>query len=196
MGITHIYDSRDFSCYKSLNEALGDYKIDCVLNSLADERHITESINLLKEDGKFIELGKKLLYNSEKINNFHKNIQYKIIDLLKICHQNPKLVKEIFNDLMQNFARKKLQSLPYFGFQYKQIQSAFRFMQKSQHFGKIIVTPNRSTELKMDPNGAYVVTGGLGYLGLKVTEWLIDKGALHIFLGLPVLIKQVMIYLV
>lgn len=37
--------------------------------------------------------------------------------------------------------------------------------------------------LQLDPVGAYLVTGGTGYLGLKAVKWLVDNGARKIFVN-------------
>ncbi len=37
-------------------------------------------------------------------------------------------------------------------------------------------------ELKIDPAGSYLITGGLGGLGLEVAKWLVKKGAIHLVL--------------
>ena len=36
--------------------------------------------------------------------------------------------------------------------------------------------------MKIDPTGSYLITGGLGGLGLKVAEWLVKQGAKHLVL--------------
>jgi acyl transferase domain-containing protein/aryl carrier-like protein len=36
-------------------------------------------------------------------------------------------------------------------------------------------------QIAIDPKGAYLVTGGTGYLGRKALQWLVDKGARKIF---------------
>jgi myxalamid-type polyketide synthase MxaE and MxaD len=49
--------------------------------------------------------------------------------------------------------------------------------------------PLPEATLTLSPTGKYLVTGGLGHLGLRVAEWLADHGARHIVLngrtGLP-----------
>lgn len=42
-------------------------------------------------------------------------------------------------------------------------------------------TSNR--ELRLDADGAYLITGGFGGLGLKTAEWMVESGARHIVLA-------------
>lgn len=75
-------------------------------------------------------------------------------------------------------------------FEASRIQDAFRFMQKGQHIGKIIVSmPNESRDLgcaavpfkfKLRPNVSYLLVGGLGGLGRAVSTWMVESGARHI----------------
>lgn len=43
--------------------------------------------------------------------------------------------------------------------------------------------PPQLTELVVRPDGAYIVTGGLGGIGLKVATWLVDRGAARVVLN-------------
>ena len=61
---------------------------------------------------------------------------------------------------------------------------AFRYMQQAKHIGKIAIahhhqnTPTPSIR----SDATYLITGGLGDLGLLVAKFLADKGAKHLVL--------------
>jgi NAD(P)-dependent dehydrogenase (short-subunit alcohol dehydrogenase family) len=71
-----------------------------------------------------------------------------------------------------------------------QISEPFRYMQKAQHIGKIVVSmpdkvedlPQETVreELALNPDRAYLFVGGLGGLGRSIATWLTEKGARHI----------------
>jgi NAD(P)-dependent dehydrogenase (short-subunit alcohol dehydrogenase family) len=71
-----------------------------------------------------------------------------------------------------------------------QISEPFRYMQKAQHIGKIVVSmPVKEDDLplehvrgqlKLRPDRAYLFVGGLGGLGRSIATWLAEKGARHI----------------
>jgi hypothetical protein len=75
-------------------------------------------------------------------------------------------------------------------FEASHVEDAFRYMQKGQHIGKIIVTlPEINNDLKviserrqlsLRSDRAYLLVGGLGGLGRSVASWLVEKGARHI----------------
>lgn len=67
------------------------------------------------------------------------------------------------------------------------ILEAFRYMQRAQHIGKIVITmpeeveelyasPARKT-LHLEPDYAYLLVGGLGGLGRSISTWLAEHGA-------------------
>ena len=70
------------------------------------------------------------------------------------------------------------------------ITEPFRYMQKSQHIGKIIVSMPEAVEelpvetvredLKLRSDRAYLFIGGLGGLGRSIATWLVERGAKHI----------------
>ncbi|CAI6342444.1 unnamed protein product [Periconia digitata] len=71
-----------------------------------------------------------------------------------------------------------------------QIEDALRFMQSGKHIGKLliqydagdiapVIQPSRgATTFASD--ATYVVSGGLGGLGLEIIKWMVDQGAKHL----------------
>lgn len=69
------------------------------------------------------------------------------------------------------------------------IQDAFRFMQKGDHIGKIVVRmadaagepPLHTTSIRpgfsLRPDAAYLLIGGLGGLGRSISTWMAEQGA-------------------
>lgn len=93
-------------------------------------------------------------------------IQCKLIDLethLDPLTQNPLLMEEILQeDTEEQIA-------------YRQEK---RFVPRLKAFRE-----QKSKEIQIDPLGSYLITGGLGGLGLKVADWLIKQGAKHLVLA-------------
>lgn len=72
----------------------------------------------------------------------------------------------------------------------EEAEQAFRWHQDGQHIGKAVVVippqfgleklraaPSSSPTLKLDPEGSYLLTGGLGGLGRTTARWLVERGA-------------------
>ena len=73
-----------------------------------------------------------------------------------------------------------LSPLPHRSFPIERAEDAFRYMGQGQHTGKIVITQHPAPTPRSD--ASYLVTGGLGGLGLVCARWLADAGARHIVL--------------
>jgi hypothetical protein len=72
-------------------------------------------------------------------------------------------------------------------FEATEIQDCFRYMQKGQHIGKIIVKmPENAENLPVTatsedptlrPDVCYLLVGGLGGIGRAISTWMVEKGA-------------------
>lgn len=96
-----------------------------------------------------------------------------------------------YADLISSKAIKPIEFIHVFPA--NKVSEAFRFMQKGQHIGKVVVSlPNESEELSdserlpvvkaiqsvpLSASGTYLIVGGLGGLGRAVTTWLVENGA-------------------
>jgi aryl carrier-like protein len=75
-------------------------------------------------------------------------------------------------------------------FDASKVESAFRYMQKGSHIGKILVkmphdlnmipmTPTVPA-LKLRSDASYLLVGGLGGIGRQVSTWMVEHGARHL----------------
>ena len=54
--------------------------------------------------------------------------------------------------------------------------AAMDFMRSARHIGKNVLAMPPVAGGRMRPDRAYLVTGGLGGIGVVVAEWLADRG--------------------
>lgn len=207
LGVDHVMDSRSLSFAEDIMEITQGKGIDMVLNSLAGEA-INRNLSVLKPFGRFLELGKRDFYENTRIGlrPFRNNITYFGIDADQLMNERPKLTTKLFSEVMALFEKGILHALPFTRFEARDVVEAFRYMQQSQHIGKIVVSyrngipaenvvhsvgaTNAANEtntmipaqLQLDPDASYLVTGGLGGFGLRSARWLADKGARHLIL--------------
>ena len=55
--------------------------------------------------------------------------------------------------------------------------AAMEFMQSARHIGKNVLVMPPVASGRLRPDRTYLVTGGLGGIGIVVAEWLADRGA-------------------
>ena len=61
--------------------------------------------------------------------------------------------------------------------------AAYRFVQQTRHIGKVVLSFASQSASPVRPDGSYLVTGGLGGLGLGVAQYLVQQGARNIVLA-------------
>ena len=177
-GVSHIMNSRTLDFADRVMTFTEGKGVDVVLNSLSGE-YITQSLAVLKSNGRFIEIGKQGIWQKEQVSRLKPNINYYIIDLCQITRDKPALIKEMLAELIPQFATGKLKPLPYTSFTRQQIVDAFRFMQQGKHQGKIIITQNPPCQ---EYRGTYLIAGGMGAIGLQVARTLAHRGVEHLVL--------------
>lgn len=183
IGVETVMNSRALDFGDRVMELTEGRGVDIVLNSLKGE-FIDKSFDVLKEGGRFIELGKFGIRSMEKVRELRPDCHYYPFDLLDIATAKPEVIKNLFGELMPLFEQRQLKALPYAEFPIQDAVGAFRFMSQAKHIGKIVVThpaqQHRGELVRRD--GSYLIVGGLGALGLEVANWLIDRGAEHLVL--------------
>ena len=177
-GVTCIMNSRTLEFAEEIMTLTKGKGVDVVLNSLSGE-YITKSLAVLRDKGRFIEIGKQGIWNRKQIAAVKPNIQYSIVYLWQITQDKPQLIQEMLSQLMPQFAKGKLKPLPHTLFTQKQAIDAFRYMQQGKHQGKIVITQNNQSQ---EYRGTYLITGGMGAIGLQVAHWLASQGVKNLVL--------------
>ena len=193
MGVNHVLDSRTLDFADEIMSITSGAGVDMILNSLAGE-FIPRSLAMLKPYGRFLEIGKTDIYQNSQIDlyPFRRNLSYFAIDLDMVLRDKPQLGRELFLELIGHFESGKLKSLPLTHFSASEVVSAFRYMAQRKNIGKIVVSMNRTSSdsetasadeaMTIRPEATYLITGGVGALGLLMAEWLVNRGARHLAL--------------
>jgi amino acid adenylation domain-containing protein len=187
IGVQHVYNSRTLDFAQQVMTDSNGQGVDIVLNSLTGEGFIEKSISVLSSTGRFLEIAKRDVWDSEQVKQFKADISYHFIDLREICLQQAELVQPMLHHLSQQFAQGKLSLPPQKVFPIQEVVGAFRYMQRAEHIGKIVVTQpkeigNASQSVSFRDDASYLITGGLGDLGLLVARWMVERGAKHLIL--------------
>lgn len=174
LGIQHVFNSRTLDFADQILEVTNGEGVDVVLNSLAGE-FIPKSISLLRAGGCFLEIGKTGIWDQEQVAAFKGDIDYHIIFLAEQFDTEPELIGNMLAEIIDACASGQLRVLPRQVFPAGAVSGAFRFMAQAKHIGKIIVTHQSSSSVR--PDASYLITGGMGGIGLEVAQWLAMQGA-------------------
>ena len=183
MGISHITNSRTLDFAEEILTATDGKGVDVAFNSLNGE-FIDKTLTALAPNGRFVEIGKIGIWDKTKMQASRPDVDYFPFDLLEVSNANPKQITQMLRHLMTQFEAGSLQPLPKTVFPIESAPDAFRYMAQARHIGKVVLTLSAIAPSQdvISPDATYLVTGGLGSLGLEVAQWLADRGAKHLVL--------------
>lgn len=182
LGVQHVLDSRSLSFAADILSITNGEGVDIVLNSLTGE-FITKGISILREGGRFVEIGKTEILDQQQVEQIKAGVDYFALYLGAILEANPEPIMQMLQNLLDMFQNGELQPLPQHIFPLSKSVDAFRFMARAKHMGKIVVVRDHlSFQKPVREDSTYLITGGLGGLGLASARWLIEQGARHIVL--------------
>lgn len=193
LGVPHVMDSRSLHFADQVMDLTHGEGVDLVLNSLAGAA-ISTSLALLRTNGRFLEIGKRDIYGHSNLDMglLKQNIAFFAIDLLPLMAEQPAFCAELLAELDALLTSGALSPLPYTEFSLADAEEAFRYMAQAKQMGKVVIRAADATAapLLVTPqargairrHGTYLITGGLGGLGLAVAGWLVKKGARNLVL--------------
>ena len=184
LGATDAFDSRSTGFVDDVLAATGGKGVDVVLNSVSLEL-MKQSMRLLRPFGRFLEIGKRDLYRDTPVGvrALRHNASYFAIDVDELVAHRPDIGLRVLKEISDLLAADALRPLPYRAFGFRDAVAAFRLLQSSGHVGKVVLLPEptKSAEqpapFHLNPDGVYVVTGGLTGFGLETARWLARRGA-------------------
>lgn len=180
LGVKHVFDSRTLDFASQIAEATGGKGVDVVLNSLNGE-FIGRSVACLARNGRFIEIGKRDVWDAARMSATRADVGYHVFDLGDVLRDDRPRIRQMMLDLSAHLDAGRLAPLPSVTFTLDEAPAAFRYMAQAKHIGKVVVTPPAPpiarNETPITPEGTYLITGGLGGLGLLVAQRFVDAGA-------------------
>ncbi|MGD1700256.1 SDR family NAD(P)-dependent oxidoreductase [Dapis sp. BLCC M229] len=183
MGIKHIMNSRTLEFADEIMSITQGKGVDIVLNSLNGD-FIDKSFAVLGTKGRFVEIGKIGIWDQQKVMEKRPDVDYLPFDIGLMIQQQPGLMAEFSEELNRECQSGKLKALSHKVYPNTEVKAAFRYMQQGKHIGKVVVSlPETGDEQKsIKSEASYLITGGLGALGLEVAQWMVKEGAKNIVL--------------
>ena len=177
LGVRHIYDSRTTDFGWQILEDTGGEGIHVVLNSLTSEGFIDASLSCLAHGGRFVELARRDILSEDEMAAERPDVSYAILELDVMKKTVPDQVGVVLRDVMERIASAELTPLTHSRWPLAEAGAALDFMRSARHVGKIVLTPPPMMAGRLRQDRSYLVTGGLGGIGIAVAEWLADNGA-------------------
>jgi len=190
LGVQHLMDSRSLDWAQEVMRLTNGEGVDVILNSLAGPA-IGAGLASLRAFGRFVEIGKMDIYENNQLGlyPFRNNVAFSAIDMEQLFLKRPDLSQSILRGLIERFQRGELKPLPHKIFSVTDSVAAFRYMAQRKNTGKVVISfesiekaENDSSLTRILPDYTYLVSGGLGGLGLKIAEYLVSAGARNLAL--------------
>ena len=177
LGVEHIFDSRTTDFGEAILEATGGEGVHVVLNSLTSEGFIDASLACLAKGGRFVEMARRDILSYEEMAALRPDVPYHILELDVLKKTDPAHVGVVLTELMARFATGRLRPIIHSRWPLAEAGSALGFMRSARHMGKIVLTAPPIVDGQLRQDRTYLVTGGLGGIGIAVANWLADNDA-------------------
>jgi NADPH:quinone reductase-like Zn-dependent oxidoreductase/acyl carrier protein len=180
LGVKYVYDSRSTDFADQILADTDGAGVDVVLNSLTNDGFVEATVRATAQNGRFAEIAKRDIWTREQMAAVRPDIAYEIVALDLTTLQEPERIRGLLAEVSDGLASGEWQPLPAEIYPLTEAKTAFRRMQQARHIGKIVLQmPN-----PLQPRGdrSYLITGGLGAIGLHTAAYLAQLGACDIVL--------------
>src|SRR5271163_3637039 len=175
LGVGHVYDSRTTDFADQILTDTDGAGVDVVLNSLTNEGFLEATVRATAQNGRFAEIAKRDIWTPEQMAEARPDIAYEIVALDTVTFQEPERIRGLLTEVSDGLARGEWTPLPAEIYPLTEARAAFRRMQQARHIGKIVLQMPNPLQPRADRS--YLITGGLGAIGLHTASYLAQLGA-------------------
>ena len=187
--------------------ATGGRGVDVVLNSLTGDL-LHASLQCCAQFGRFVEIGKKDLADSGRLNMHHflKDVTFTAFDLSSLYlsknRAHNQMWSKLIDDVLELYRARKISKIePLTVYDIADTAKALRHFGSRNRMGKVAIRlgdDNTKVEVrpfryntKFSPDKTYLMIGCLGGLGRSISKWMVARGVRKfIFLGRSGLDRQ------
>ena len=175
MGVEYVYDSRTTDFADQILADTDGAGVDVVLNSLTNEGFVEATVRATAQGGRFAEIAKRDIWTHEQMAALRPDIAYEIVALDVTMMTDPDHIRRLMAEVSDGLAKGEWTPVPAEVYPLTEARTAFRRMQQARHIGKIVVQMPKPLQPRGDRS--YLITGGLGALGLHTAAYLAQLGA-------------------
>ncbi|CAK9056190.1 Phenolphthiocerol/phthiocerol polyketide synthase subunit C ((Phenol)carboxyphthiodiolenone synthase subunit C) (Beta-ketoacyl-acyl-carrier-protein synthase I) (Phthiocerol synthesis polyketide synthase type I PpsC) [Durusdinium trenchii] len=178
MGVKYITSSRNGAKFEEdMKNFLKDSDgLDVVLNSLSHDDYIGRSLAMLKPGGRFMEIGKRGIWSHEQMFEARPDVMYEKIAADTMMDLEPWRYNAYMKRLVTRVEEGGLSPINMHIFEgIDNGVNAMQFLQRAKNIGKVVISQPSTMDLKADAH--YVLSGGMGALGMVTAQYLLEEGA-------------------
>lgn len=169
-GIAHVFDSRSLA-FRERIRARAPEGLDLVINTLSGPA-IEAGLDLLRPGGRFIELGRANIRSVGEVAASHPHVEYHVVSLDRVDDETG---GALLCGALRKLEEQQIAPPPLTVMPIGELDTALATMKRGAHLGKIV--------LRLDPlfafhaHRSYLITGGMGGIGMKLAQWAVARGA-------------------
>lgn len=194
MGIEHVYDSHSTEFAEQIRGQTDGHGVDIVLNSLSGAAQ-RAGLEVLAAGGRFVEIGKRdgSADNRLELNPFRRNLAFHYVDLALMAQSHPKRIGDVLSTVYRLVAGGELPLPESTRCRLGDAATALRTKLDGERTAKLVLdVPQTGHTDVVVPcgqagifrnDGSYIVTGGLGGIGLFLAEKMAAAGCGRIVLS-------------
>jgi len=198
LGIKYVYNSRDTGFREGITRDTNGTGVTVVLNSLTGPNFKESTLAVCSPGARFVEIAKINIWQPHEVVSLRPDVKYNIVDLSLRDDKIQELsgvsinTSELLSRIEGYIAHGKYTGLPCVTYPLSRVRDAFYHFQKAKHIGKIVLKIPRTIlsdsgkiehkHLIFNSKSSYMITGGLGGLGIEVAKWMKSTGARTIIL--------------
>jgi len=198
LGIKYVYHSRNTSYGEGIRRDTNGTGVTVVLNSLTGPNFKETSLSICSPAARFLEIAKMNIWTADEVKALRPDVKYSILDMSLSDKEleslyGTKIDTETLMLRIEDLVKDgSYCALPFVTYPLSKVREAFYYFQKAKHIGKIVVkNPNcllpdsgkiEHKHMIFNYKSTYMITGGLGGIGLIVTKWMRSMGARTIVL--------------
>jgi acyl transferase domain-containing protein/acyl carrier protein len=175
-GVRHVMSSRTTDFASEVLARTGGEGVDVALNCLNGD-FIPKTFEALRRGGRFLEIGKIGVWDAEQVRALRPDAAYFRYDIAEELAREPESIREMMEEILQAFGDRRLHPPPLRVFPVVHAPEAFQRMAAGRHVGKVVLSMEPAPGAPFRRDGSYLITGGLGDLGLLVACWMARNGA-------------------
>ncbi|KAI1390359.1 uncharacterized protein F4822DRAFT_443215 [Hypoxylon trugodes] len=189
---SRIFTNQNTSYSKSVLRITQGRGVDVVFNTLLGNDKLQASCESVATYGRFLEIGRANIDANVALPMaiFARNVTFSAVDLTRL---EPSATTELLEKIVQLLSEGKIQDpQPLHNFSVSETEQAFKQLQTSKNFGRVIVTPKAEDVVPQfiqdrrswtfDENASYLIAGGSNGLGTTIMKWMVDRGAKNLII--------------
>lgn len=188
----HIFNRHDATLAEGIKRATEGKGVDVLVNRLSGDL-LRQNWHSVKQFGRFIDLSLKDsdAHASLDMAPFKKGLAFASFNIDLILSKCPERLRNLLQDIASLLGEGTIRPVSSIKeYTASDLEAALRFAQSDIHSGKVVVSlakddtvpvhPSVRNVLRLRPNAAYIIIGGLGGLGRSAALYMAECGAKHL----------------